>query len=176
MKNNKKKKINALNKIEYRPIGIIHSPYKEAVGTPIQPKFDEGSEGIVEIFEEYKEGLSDLDMFSHIILIFHFHKTKGYVLKTRPYLEENERGIFAVRGPRRPNPIGLSIVKLERIENNKIYVKNLDLLDGTPILDIKPYIRFFDIIENSKAGWLENHSEKILKKHKIKADNRFHKN
>jgi tRNA-Thr(GGU) m(6)t(6)A37 methyltransferase TsaA len=127
------------NQFFLTPIGIIHTPFKEQQGTPIQTSKDENhSEGWIEIFPEYEKGLKDIEHFSHLILIFIFHKSIGYSLTAKPYLEDVEHGIFSIRGPKRPNPIGFSIVKLEKVENNKLYIKNLDILDGTPLIDIKP--------------------------------------
>jgi len=162
-----------LKTISYQPIGIIHTPFKEQSGTPIQTKFDRESKGTIEIFEEFIEGLEGLEAFSHLILLYHFHKARGYTLKTKPYLEDIPRGVFALRGPRRPNPIGISIVALEKIVGNILYIRNLDILDNTPLLDIKPYIHYFDVIPNSRAGWLEAHGENLHCSSIIQADDRF---
>ncbi|MCF2142784.1 MAG: tRNA (N6-threonylcarbamoyladenosine(37)-N6)-methyltransferase TrmO [Candidatus Heimdallarchaeota archaeon] len=159
--------------IKYKPIGVIHSPFKDQQGTPIQAKFAAGTKGVIELFNEFCEGLEGLEAFSHLILLYHFHKAKGFNLKTKPYLEDVPRGVFALRGPRRPNAIGITVVELERIVGNKLYIKNLDILDGTPLLDIKPYIHYFDVFPGSKAGWLEGHDEKLSQQLRISADNRF---
>ncbi len=153
--------------IVFRPIGIIHSEFKSKVDVPIQPKFSE-SKGSVEIFPEYEDGLKDLEGFSHIILIFHFHKSEDFELLQKPFLDEKKRGVFSTRSPKRPNPIGISTVKLLRIKGNIIYVEGLDILDNTPILDIKPHIKGFE--GETKSGWIEG---KIDKKHK--SDGRFGK-
>ena len=137
-------------KIIYEPIGIIHTPFKDKA--PIQPIFSD-EKGIVEVYEKYKDGLKDLDEFSHIILVYHFHLSKPYKLHAKPYLSDELKGIFAIRSPNRPNPIGISVVKLEKIEGTKLFVKNIDILDGTPLLDIKPYVPEFDCI-NASSGWL----------------------
>ena len=141
--------------IEFKPIGIIHTPWKSKKDAPIQPSRSDGADGIIEIFPDFVEGLSDLDGFSHIYLIFHFHKSEGYDLKVKPYLDTVKRGVFACRSPRRPNQIGLSVVRLEKIEGGKIFIKDADMLDGTPILDIKPYVEEFDKRGDIKMGWLE---------------------
>lgn len=157
-------------KIYFKPIGIIHSPYKQTVGTPIQTVFSEDGEGTIEIFPEFKEGLKDLEGFSYIILIYYFHKSKGYRLLCRPFLDDSERGLFATRAPRRPNPIGISIVRLKKIRGITLSVSSLDILDGTPLIDIKPYIPQFDAPETQKGGWIEKAFEK---KGVILADDRF---
>ncbi|RLF47697.1 MAG: tRNA (N6-threonylcarbamoyladenosine(37)-N6)-methyltransferase TrmO [Thermoplasmata archaeon] len=136
--------------IIYKPIGIIHTPFKDMA--PIQPIFSD-EKGVVEIYEEYREGLKDLEEFSHIILVYHFHLSKPYKLHAKPYLSDELKGIFAIRSPNRPNPIGISVVKLERIDGTKIFVRNVDILDRTPLLDIKPYVPEFDCME-ATSGWL----------------------
>jgi len=153
-----------------KPIGIIRTPFKEQKGTPIQPKRGKGIEGTIEIFQEYVEGLSDLDGFSHIYLIFHLHLSDGYKLKVVPYLDNTERGVFATRAPRRPNPIGLSVVKLNRIEGSILYIEDLDILDGTPLLDIKPYVHNFDEPQEYRIGWLEGKANRADDEN---ADDRF---
>ena len=160
-----------MKKITLNPIGIIHSPFKEIVGTPIQSVFSKDGEGTVEIFPEFKQGLKDLDGFSHIILIYHFHKSNGYQLVCRPFLDDVQRGVFAIRTPRRPNPVGFSIVRLKAIRGNIISVSSIDILDGTPLIDIKPYIPQFDAPKASKLGWFKKAFKK--KKSVILADDRF---
>jgi len=150
-----------MNKIIYKPIGIIRTPFKKPLGTPIQPSAGKGIEGIVELFPEYTEGLKDLEGFSHIILIYHFHLVKRTLLKVTPYMDDELRGIFATRAPPRPNPIGISITRLVKIQGNKIYVKDIDIVDGTPLLDIKPYVPEFDVKENVKIGWLRKRVERL---------------
>lgn len=157
--------------MKMHPIGIIHSPYKQKIGTPIQTSFSDSGQGTVEVFHKFKKGLKDLDGFSHIILIYYFHKSEGYSLLCRPFLDDVERGLFATRAPRRPNPIGLSIVRLNAINDNILSVSSLDILDETPLLDIKPYIPRFDSHEVLKAGWFDKAFKK--KTHGIVADGRF---
>lgn len=141
--------------IELNPIGIIHSPFKELTGMPIQPAFARKTEGIVEIFEDYQDGLKDLDGFSHIMLLFHFHRSQGFRMHVVPYMDNQKRGLFATRAPRRPNPIGLSIVELLKVEDGKLHIRNVDMVDGTPLLDIKPYVPEFDLNVNVRIGWIE---------------------
>jgi tRNA-Thr(GGU) m(6)t(6)A37 methyltransferase TsaA len=158
-------------RIQYKPIGIIHSPFKQPEGTPIQAAFTKNGEGTVELFPQFKQGLKDLEGFSHIILIYHFHKSKGYDLACRPFLDKVKRGLFATRAPSRPNPIGLSIVRLQGINDGILSVSSLDVIDGTPLIDIKPYIPQFDSLKTVKVGWFE---KAFRKKHPtIIADNRF---
>jgi tRNA (adenine37-N6)-methyltransferase len=157
-------------KLELDPIGIIHTPFKELAGMPIQPAGAEGIKGKIEIYAPYISGLKDLDGFSHIILLFHFHKSTDYKMQVVPYMDTEIRGLFATRAPRRPNPIGLSIVKLDKIEGNLLYIQNVDMLDGTPLLDIKPYYPEFDLHETFRSGWLSKTDRKVRRK---RSDDRF---
>ena len=150
-----------MNEIKYKPIGIIHSPFKESKGTPIQPPSAKNIDGTVEIFPEYMEGLKDVEGFSHIILIYHFHLSKVTALRAKSYMDNKVHGVFAMRGPSRPNPIGISIVRLVRLEENILYIQDVDIVDGTPLLDIKPYVPEFDIREVEKIGWLEKNVHKL---------------
>ena len=155
-------------KIEYQPIGFVHSPHETASGTPIQPSRARGVEGTVEINEEYAGGLSDLDGFSHIILICHLHKASTFKLRVVPYLDTEPRGLFATRAPSRPNPIGLSVVRLLEVEGRRLRIEGVDRLDGTPVLDIKPYIRDFDEETDIRCGWIDD-----VKSRETAADGRF---
>ncbi len=119
---------------------------------PVQPTGAKGIAGTIEIKPEYIDGLKDIEGFSHIILIYHFHLSKGYSLKVKPFLDENLRGIFATRAPKRPNPLGISVVKLIKVKNNILQIEDVDIVDGTPLLDIKPYVPDFDIHEVEKIG------------------------
>jgi len=157
--------------LRLKPIGVIRSPFKKIEGMPIQTAFSKTGHGTVELLPEFTEGLQDLEGFSHIMLIYQFHKSKGYRLLCRPFLDEEQRGIFATRAPARPNPIGISIVKVKKIRGNKIEVTSLDVLDGTPLLDIKPYIPRFDAPDPKRVGWFEKALGK--KKPRLIADNRF---
>ena len=149
--------------MEFKPIGTVHSPYKEKNEAPIQPKYSE-EEGQIEIFSEFTDGLKDLEGFSHIWVIFIFHKSDSYDLHVKPYLDEEARGVFACRSPRRPNPIGMSLVRLENLNNNILNVKGLDMLDGSPVLDIKPYVGDFDEFSDVRIGWLQDKIEKAPEK------------
>jgi tRNA-Thr(GGU) m(6)t(6)A37 methyltransferase TsaA len=146
-----------MDKIEIEPIGIIHSPYREPKDMPIQGRFRDDVEGWIELEEPYVPGLKDLDGFSHLILIYYFHRSDREELTGRPYLEDQTHGIFAIRSPHRPNHLGLSIVRLQRIEANRVYFTEVDMLDGTPLLDIKPYVEHFDRREGVRSGWLDGH-------------------
>ena len=150
-----------MDEIKYKPIGIVHSPFKEPKGTPIQPAAAKGIEGKVEVFPEYAEGLKDVEGFSHIILVCHFHLSKKPSLKVKPFMDDQMRGVFATRAPSRPNPIGISIVRLVKIEENILHVQDVDIIDGTPLLDIKPYVCEFDPKEVNKIGWLEKNVHKL---------------
>ena len=144
-------------KITMIPIGIIHSPYKQIKDMPIQGKFKASVKAWIELKEEYGAGLKDLDGFSHAIIIYYFHKSGKTEIEGKPFLEDNKHGIFAIRSPYRPNHIGLSVVKIEKIEDNKLHFSEVDVLDGTPVLDIKPYVKHFDVRDNTVSGWLDKH-------------------
>jgi len=159
-----------MHEIIYRPIGIVHSPFKVPEGTPIQPVADGDTEAVIEIFPEYIEGLKDLESFSHLYILFHLHLIKVKQFTVIPFLDTIPHGVFATRSPARPNPIGLSVVCLEKIIGNNLYIKNIDILDGTPVLDIKPYISWFDVFETTKNGWFDSSVHKIEKQ---KDDGRF---
>ena len=156
-------------KIEFCPIGIIHSPYTEPAGVPIQGVFAGGATGTVEVFTEFAEGLTDLEGFSHIILLYHFHLVQGYLLVCRPFLDVCDHGIFATRAPRRPNPLGMSVVELLGREGCILTIGGIDIVDGTPLLDIKPYVPDFDVRQNTKTGWYEH----ACNKQQTMADDRF---
>ena len=145
------------NLITMHPIGIVRSPFQEPKGTPIQGVFSEDVEAWVELEDKYVEGLRDLDGFSHAILLYHFHLSDREEIVAKPYLEDQEHGIFAIRGPHRPNHIGFSIVGFTRIEGNRLYFTEVDILDGTPVLDIKPYVKQFDSRPDAVSGWIEEH-------------------
>jgi tRNA-Thr(GGU) m(6)t(6)A37 methyltransferase TsaA len=159
-----------VNEIRYEPIGIIHSPFKVPSGTPIQSAVSQSIEGTVEIFPEYVEGLADLEGFSHIYLIFHFHLSRAYFLKVTPFLDNQLHGVFGTRAPARPNPIGISIVRLVRREGSTLYIRDVDIVDGTPLLDIKPYVPEFDTRDVERIGWLEKQVHKL---HTATDDGRF---
>ncbi|MBN1346118.1 MAG: tRNA (N6-threonylcarbamoyladenosine(37)-N6)-methyltransferase TrmO [Phycisphaerae bacterium] len=154
--------------IVMEPIGIIHTPFKETRGMPIQPVFAKGAEGRVEIYPQYQTGLKDLDGFDRIWLVYSFHRASGPRLCVVPYLDDCERGVFATRAPCRPNPIGMSPVRLLEVRENVMRVGDIDVLDGTPLLDIKPYARRFDCFEVRRSGWLDHASSS-----QKEADDRF---
>jgi len=142
--------------IIFKPIGIIHSEHTEHENTPIQGIFNP-SRGQVEVFEEFAEGLGDIESFSHLILLYHFDRATGKNLTQKPFLDgQKERGIFAIRHFNRPNPIGISIVKLLNVHDNILEIEQVDILDGTPLLDIKPYVHQFDHREEVENGWVDN--------------------
>jgi len=145
--------------IFFSPIGIIHSEHVEAAKTPIQPVYAQSCTGTVEVFPEYAEGLDDLDGFSHVYLIYHLDRAGKTRLKVKPFLQDIERGVFATRAPCRPNAIGMSIVRLIRHEQNVLYIEGVDVLDGTPLLDIKPYVSRFDCVQTNRNGWQDEVSE-----------------
>jgi len=156
--------------IEFKPIGIIHTPHKKLADMPIQSIGAQAFRGEITVFDEYAEGLKDLDGFSHIALIYHFHKTAAPKLSVVPFLDSKPRGVFATRAPTRPNPIGLSVVRLLGIDGTILNIQNVDILDGTPLIDIKPYIPQFDIHPADRIGWLEYANGAELTQ---KSDNRF---
>jgi tRNA (adenine37-N6)-methyltransferase len=157
--------------IIYQPIGLIQTPFDTVSGMPIQPFGANSAEGIIELNPELVPGLFDLEGFSHLILIYHFHLIKGYKLYAVPFMDDQPHGIFATRAPIRPNPIGMSIVKLKKIENNLIYIEGVDMINGTPLLDIKPFFTNYDNRPHAKAGWLEGKGDIDITK--IKSDARF---
>jgi tRNA-Thr(GGU) m(6)t(6)A37 methyltransferase TsaA len=153
---------------DFAPIGIIRSPFRDAPGTPIQPVFAEGTEGTVEVFPQYADGLRDLEGFERVWLIYWFHKAPSGPLRVTPFRDTAEHGIFATRAPCRPNAIGLSCVRLLSVAGNVLTIGGVDILDGTPLLDIKPYVPAFDSFSDAKAGWLD--AQRVDRTH---ADERF---
>lgn len=156
-------------KLVLEPIGVIHSPFKQSQGTPVQPVFAKDTEGVVKVYEPYIEGLQDLEGFERIWLIFWLHKSDPFKLRVTPYMDTVQRGLFATRAPSRPNPIGMSSVKLLGVNGCRLHVAEIDILDGTPLLDIKPYIGKVDCFQVERSGWLDT-----VGKQNTKADNRFH--
>jgi len=146
-----------MDQITVQPIGIIHSLYTETKGIPIQGAFDDKTEAWIELRGEYADGLKDLDGFSHATLIYYFHRSRREEIEGRPFLERETHGIFAIRSPHRPNHIGLSVVKIKSIQDNLMHFTEVDVLDGTPLLDIKPYVKYFDSRDNVISGWLDKH-------------------
>ena len=156
--------------INYTVIGYIHSPFTDPKGTPIQTPAAQGVKGTVEILPEYAAGLKDIEGFSHIILLYHCHLSQSGSMLIKPYLDDNERGVFATRAPRHPNPIGLSVVRLISIDNNILHIQDIDIIDNTPLLDIKPYVPQFDNRKPSRIGWLEHRVHNL---HSVTDDGRF---
>jgi tRNA-Thr(GGU) m(6)t(6)A37 methyltransferase TsaA len=142
-------------------IGIIHTPFNQREGMPIQPGSSRGVKGKIVLDPDYAEGLQDLDGFSHVILIYLFDRANSPQLRVKPFLDDVKRGLFATRTPNRPNPIGISVVKLLSIQENVLEIQNLDIMDGTPLLDLKPYVPDFDHPEEVRIGWLEDKQDEI---------------
>lgn len=154
--------------IVYRPIGVVRSPFTDTDGMPVQPSRASGTRGSVVVEDEFVDGLADLDGFSHVILVCHLHRARPHRLKVVPYLDTEERGVFATRAPSRPNPIGLSVVRLLGIDGATLEIADLDLLDGTPVLDLKPFVGDFDQPPDARFGWLEK-----ARRRQRSADRRF---
>ncbi len=159
-----------MEKITYTPLGVIHSPFTDIAGMPLQPAGAQGVPGTVDVEPEYCDGLKDLEGFSHIILVYHFHLAEGYSLQVKPFLDERVHGVFATRAPKRPNPVGISVVKLQKIETCTLHIEDVDIIDGTPLLDIKPYVPEFDVRTVEQTGWLTKRAHNA---YRAKADDRF---
>jgi tRNA (adenine37-N6)-methyltransferase len=162
-----------LDEVRYTPIGVIRSPFAETAGMPIQAAAAEGIRGSVELYPGYREGLRDVEGFSHLILLYHLHLIEGRGLSgltVKPFMDNEPRGVFATRSPRRPNPIGLSVVRLVGIRGHALSVEDVDVVDGTPLLDIKPYVPAFDDREGARIGWFAG---KIGRIRGARADDRF---
>lgn len=159
-----------MQEIVYKPIGVIHSPFTELEGMPIQPRAAYGIEGTVVLNPDLTPGLKDLEGFSHIILLYHFHLSKQQSLEVKPFLDDTPRGVFATRVPAHPNAIGLSVVRLTGISGSTLIIEDVDVVDGTPLLDIKPFVPDFDNRETQKTGWLANQVSRV---NDVRADRRF---
>ena len=166
-----KTKIISMN-IELESIGTIHTEFNEIEGMPIQPTGAKGIKRTIEIKDKFVDGLKDLDGFSHIHLLYLLHKVDGYMLEVKPFMDNNTHGVFATRSPKRPNRIGMSVVKVNKVEGNTVHVENIDVLNGTPLLDIKPYVPqlYEDTIDELKIGWFETKHQKAKSQ---KSDDRF---
>lgn len=151
------------------PLGVIHSPFSQLNGMPIQAAAGSGVAGTVELDPAYADGLKDIEGFSHLILIFHLHLTEEPSLQVVPFLDTVAHGVFATRSPKRPNRLGISVVRLMRVEGNVLHVQDLDIVDGTPLLDIKPYVPQFDDRSDARIGWFENNVERM---HTVRAGTR----
>lgn len=147
-------------KVSYESIGIIHTPFKEKKNTPIQGCFAPDSKGKVEVFPKCADGLKDIEGFSHLFLIYHFHLAKNYSLLTKPFLDSDCKGIFSIRYFNRPNSIGISLVRLYEVNGNILKIGEVDIVNGTPLLDIKPYVPDFDNRDNARKGWYEHASNR----------------
>ncbi len=156
--------------IRYRAIGVVHSPYTDPRSMPIQPAGAAGVEGSVDIDPAYADGLRDLDGFSHIILLYHFDRAGPTRLVVKPFMDTVEHGVFATRAPTRPNPIGLSVVRLLEVDGNRLRIANVDILNGTPVLDIKPFVPAFDVFAVERTGWLAGAKDRVRKQ---RSDDRF---
>lgn len=156
--------------IKLKPVGVIHTPFKTIENMPVQPSAGREVTGEIEIYPEYAEGLSDIEGFSHLYIIFYLNMVKSYKLKVIPFLDTTEHGIFATRSPARPNSVGLSVVELIEVKGNTLHIRGIDMLDGSPVLDIKPYVPDFDHCGIVRKGWFEGRAEKAGE---IKSDNRF---
>jgi len=159
-------------KISFSAIGRIRSPFHHPEGMPIQSSGAKDVEGSIEVDSAYVDGLTDIEFFSHIILIYFFNRSEGFELLTKPFLDDSVHGVFATRAPRRPNSIGISTVELIKRDGNHLLIKGVDVLDGTPLLDIKPYVPKFDVFRVSSVGWLENKQHQARTR---KSDMRFSK-
>ena len=159
-----------MNPIAFTPIGVIRTPFKSLDDMPIQPTGAKDVLGEILIHDEYVEGLQDLDGFSHIHLLYHFHMNSEYAMKVTPFMDTVPRGLFSTRAPRRPNMIGLSVVRLESVEGNILHIRGIDVLDGTPLLDIKPYVSKFDAAPADRFGWLDENADKA---ETLRSDKRF---
>lgn len=157
--------------ISYTPIGVIRTPHASVKGMPIQPTGALGVKGTIEIDERYLQGLAGLEGFSHILVLYHLHEIKGYELTVKPYLGDTNQGVFATRAPVRPNPIGISVLALTAVEGGILRVENVDMLDKSPLLDVKPYVPAFDAWEAPRIGWLADVARKA---EGHEADERFH--
>ena len=155
----------------FEAIGVINTSYQSRSGVPIQGVFNPQSRGKAEIFKPYEAGLQDIEGFSHLILIYVFDRSEGYELLCRPYMENKRHGVFSMRAPRRPNPIGFSIVRLEKREGSVLHLAEVDILDGTPLLDIKPFVPKFDHRDDVRVGWMEGTFRNP--EHRTISDDRF---
>jgi tRNA-Thr(GGU) m(6)t(6)A37 methyltransferase TsaA len=150
------------DQLQYEPVGVIRSPFESPEGMPIQPTGADAAEGTVVLDPAYAEGLADLEGFSHCILLYHFHVGEDtFSLEVEPFVDDEPRGLFATRAPRRPNPVGLSIVRVEAVEGREVTVRGVDVVDGTPLLDVKPFVPAFDVPEDAETGWFDASRETV---------------
>ncbi|MCY1722651.1 tRNA (N6-threonylcarbamoyladenosine(37)-N6)-methyltransferase TrmO [Prolixibacteraceae bacterium Z1-6] len=161
----------ALKNIELKVIGKISTPHKSIENIPVQAVGGKEYTGVFELVPELAEGLRSLEGFSHMILLFHLHKIKGYSLMVKPFMDDKLHGVFATRSPKRPSPIGLSTVKILKVEGNKVNFEGADMLDGSPLIDIKPFFSSVDNVPDAISGWLETKDKNAAKN--TRSDNRF---
>lgn len=165
------KKYNTMNTLTLEIIGRIQTPHHNIENMPIQPVGAKGIEGVVDLNPKFELGLTDIEGFSHIILFYRFHQIKGFELMVKPFMDDKQHGIFATRSPKRPNAMGFSIVKLLKVEQNKIFFEGADMLNDTPLLDIKPFFRQTDNRPEAMSGWLDEKQSDLAKNQK--SDKRF---
>lgn len=156
--------------VVFHPIGTLRTPFTESSGTPIQPSGARGVRGSIELLPEFAEGLKDIDGFSHLVLLYYFDRSSAPRLRVVPYLDHEERGVFATRAPSRPNALGISVVRLLAVDGARLEIEDVDMLDGTPLLDIKPYVPSFDAEGEVRVGWLASRDERARR---TRADDRF---
>ena len=156
--------------VTYQPIGVIRTPFTDIEGMPVQASAAAGVPGRIELDARFAEGLRDIDGFSHLVLIYHLHRMTDQRLTVTPFLDVSPHGIFATRSPARPNPIGLSTVRLIGVAGAALEIEDVDMLDGTPLLDLKPYVPAFDDRENARIGWFGGRLDRV---HEARADRRF---
>ncbi len=156
--------------ITYRPIGYFRTPFTDIKGMPIQPIGGSDVEGVIDILPEFREGLVDLEGFSHAYVLYHLHRIQGFDLMVRPFLDNDRHGIFATRSPKRPNPIGLSVMRIKEVTEVSVVLEGIDVLDRTPVIDIKPYVMDFDRFEPERCGWFEGKSSDATH---LRSDERF---
>ncbi len=147
--------------VTFQPVGVVRSPFTDPVGMPIQAVAARGVPGLLELDPVYEAGLSDLDGFSHVIVIYHLHRSQPGRLVVTPFLDTQPRGIFATRSPQRPNAIGLSTLRVVRVDGPRVHVEDVDMLDGTPILDLKPYVPQFDDRPADRIGWFAGQIDRV---------------
>ena len=159
-----------MHRLTLQLIGIIRSPFEDQANMPIQPVGASDTEGEVLVDQEFQDGLEGLEAFSHIYLIYYFHQTKRTELKVVPYMDTQPKGVFATRSPLRPAHVGISIVRLLAVEGTRLKIRGVDVLDGTPLIDIKPYIPHFDYQDGASSGWMKSPRSDVEAR---KSDNRF---
>jgi tRNA-Thr(GGU) m(6)t(6)A37 methyltransferase TsaA len=156
--------------IAYAPVAHMRTPFTDVRGMPIQPVGARGVAGSIDVLPEFADGLADIEGFSHLLVIYHLHECQGFTLRVTPFLDNDEHGVFATRSPRRPNPIGISVLRLTGVSGNRLHVENVDMLDGTPVLDIKPYVPTFDVWDADRTGWFATVADNAVQ---CRADDRF---